>query len=389
MEQLILVAMALVLMVIGGLLIAGGRGLARMESGLPLDNPDPWPGVALLVPVAGAAPDLAANLISLLSQDYPDYQVIFITKEMADPATPVIAALIPEYPRSRLILSGPARSCGQKNHNLLAGLKALGEGAEILVFCDSTRLAPANWLKSMVLPLVRGEVPVVSGYHHVFPQDQGLATWGRAITVLILYLTKPIPRLNQPWGGATAIKRQVFEDLQVAGLWSRNVVDDVSLAALLQEKGLKVGLAAGASLHTPLQGETLASWSDWLTRQWLYLKFCLPGSWLAVGFSFYLLAALVLLSGVRLLAAALGFSLGPAWPGAVFLAGLTGLAAALKTIHPQPVRLRTWLPAFYGAMGMAVWCHLRTWRTREIHWRGISYRVGWQGRVVGIKQRKT
>jgi hypothetical protein len=142
---------------------------------------------------------------------------------MADPATPVIAALIPEYPGSRLILSGPATNCGQKNHNLLAGLKALGEAAAILVFCDSTRLAPANWLKSMVLPLVREEVPVVIGYHHVFPRDRRLTTWGRAITVLILYLTKPIPRLNQPWGGATAIKRQLFEELQVARMWSRNV----------------------------------------------------------------------------------------------------------------------------------------------------------------------
>ncbi|MEW6660544.1 MAG: glycosyltransferase [Thermodesulfobacteriota bacterium] len=387
MEQLILGAMAVVLLLMSGLLIAGGRGLSRQNSGLGESEPTGWPAVALLVPVAGAAADLTANLRSLLCQDYPDYQVIFVTKEMADPATPVIAALIPEYPRSRLILSGPAVSCGQKNHNLLAGLKALGDTAEVLVFCDSTRLAPNNWLKSMVLPLVRGEVPVVSGYHHVLPQDQGFAAWGRAITVLILYLTKPIPRLNQPWGGATAIKRQDFEDLQVARMWSRNVVDDVSLAALLQEKGLPVGLAPGASLSSPYRGETLAGWRDWLTRQWLYLKFCLPGAWLALGFLFYLLAVLVILSGVQLLAAALTFSLGPAWPGAVFLAALTGLAGAMKNLHPQPARLRTWLPAFYGAIAMAVWCHLRTWRGREIHWRGISYRVGWQGRVVGIKDK--
>jgi len=385
MEWIVQSAMVLMLLVFAGLLLVGGRGLARGESGLRPDNPDSWPPVALLVPVAGAAPDLAANLISLLSQDYPDYQVIFITKEMEDPATPVIAALIPEYPRSRLILSGPAVSCGQKNQNLLAGLKAAGETPEVLVFCDSTRLAPANWLKSMVLPLVRREAQVVSGYHHVFPQDQQIAAWGRAITVLILYLTKAFSRLNQPWGGATAITRRLFQDLKIGELWAQNVVDDVSLAALLQEKGLRVELAPGESLITPVKGDTLTAWRDWLTRQWLYLKFCLPGTWLAVGFLFYLLAALVLLAGLRLLAAPLGFSLGPAWPGAVFLAAFTGLAAALKTLHPQPVRLRTWLPAFYAAIGMAVWCHLHTWRSREIHWRGISYRVGWKGRVVGIK----
>jgi cellulose synthase/poly-beta-1,6-N-acetylglucosamine synthase-like glycosyltransferase len=341
--------------------------------------------VALLVPVAGAAADLTTNLRSLLTQDYPDYQVILVTKDLADPATSVIAALIPEYTHTRLILSGPAVSCGQKNHNLLAGLQAAGETPEVLVFCDSTHLAPANWLKAMVLPLVRGEA-VVSGYHHVLPQDQGLAVWGRTITVLILFLVKGISWLNQPWGGATAIKRRLFEDLQVARLWAHNVVDDVSLGVLLQEQGLRVGLAAENSLITPLSGETLGGWRDWLTRQWLYLKFCLPGTWLAVGLLFYLLAGLVLWSWLSLLTAPLGFSGALVWPGAVFLAALTGLALALKTLHPQPSPLGAWLTAFYAAIFMAAWCHLRTWRMREMRWRGISYRVGWKGRVVGINK---
>ncbi|OGP71415.1 MAG: hypothetical protein A2Z73_07350 [Deltaproteobacteria bacterium RBG_13_60_28] len=386
MEGLISGAMAAVFLIFGALLLAGGRGLARKESGLGTDDPAACPAVALLVPVAGAAPDLAANLRSLLSQDYPDCQVIFITRDLEDPATPIIAAIIPEYPRARLVLGGPAVSCGQKNHNLLAGLRAVGASPEILVFCDSTRLAPVNWLKEMVAPLVRGEATVISGYHHVLPQDQGMASWGRAITVLILYLTKAVPWLNQPWGGATAIKRRVFEDLQVRELWARNVVDDVSLAALLQEKGLGVGLAAEASLLTPLEGETLAGWSNWLTRQWIYLKFCLPGTWLAGGLFLHLLAVLVLLAGLRLLAAPLGFPLSPVWPGAVFLAALTGLSVALKAMHPQAAPLRTWLPAFFAAIFMAAWCHLRTWPSREIHWRGISYRVGWKGRVVGIRE---
>jgi len=385
MEGLISGAMAAVLLIFGALLLAGGRGLAREESGLGTGDPAAWPPVALLVPVAGATPDLAANLRSLLSQDYPDWRVIFITRGLEDPATPIIAAIIPEYPHSRLVLSGPAVSCSQKNHNLLAGLGAVNKDTEILAFGDSTHLAPANWLKGLVAPLLRGKAVVASGYHHVLPQDRGLATWGRAITVFFLFLAKAIPWLNQPWGGATAIKRRVFEDLRVRELWSRNVVDDVSLAALLQEKGLGVELAPGASLLTPLKGETLRGWSDWLTRQWIYLKFCLPGSWLAGGFLFHLLAVLVLLAGLGLLAAPLGLPLAPVWPGAVFLAALTGLSVALKAMHPQAAPLRTWVPAFFAAIFMAAWCHLRTWPSREIHWRGITYRVGRKGRVVGIK----
>lgn len=385
MEGFVIGAMAAVLLLINGLLWAGGRALARNRSEFDQDNPASWPAVALIVPVAGAPGDLAANLRSLLTQDYPDYQVIFSTKDLADPATPAIAALMPEHPRARLVVSGPAVGCGQKNHNLLAGVRAAGETPEILAFCDSTRLAPRDWLKGLVLPLIRGKAQVVSGYHQVLPRDQSFAAWGRTVTVLFLFITKGISCLNQPWGGATAIRRRVFEDLQVAPLWASNVVDDVSLAALLQERGLRVGLAAGGSLTTHTSGETLGSWQDWLIRQLLYLKFCLPGSWLAVGLLLYLLAGLVLFSGLALLGAVQGDSLFYPWAGAVFLAALTGAALFLKRLHPRPPSLRWWLPAFFGAIFMAAWCHLRNWGTREIQWRGITYRVGWKGRVVGRK----
>ncbi|MFZ5451840.1 MAG: glycosyltransferase [Thermodesulfobacteriota bacterium] len=386
MESFIFGAMAVVLLLFSALLLAGSRALVRRKAEIVTTESARWPPVALMVPVTGAAANLRDNLRSLLTQDYPDYQVIFSTKDLADPATPVIAALIPEYPRACLLVSGPAVSCGQKNHNLLAGVRAAGESTEIFAFCDATRQAPPNWLKGLVLPIAQGREVVVSGYHHVLPQDQGLAVWGRAVTVLFLYLTKGISRLNQTWGGATAISRRVFQDLEVARLWSHNVVDDVSLAALLQAKGLRVGLALGDSLITPIAHDTLASWRDWLIRQWIYLKFCLPGAWVALGLVFYLLAGLVLFSGLNLVAALLGVSWLPLWPGVLFLAGLAGLAVFLKTLHPQPPSLGLWLPAFFAAIFMGAWCHLLNWGEREIHWRGISYRVGWKGRVVGIKK---
>ncbi|RJR34854.1 MAG: glycosyltransferase family 2 protein [Deltaproteobacteria bacterium] len=387
MDGFLVAAMAAVLLLIGVLLIVGSRALERAKSKLDLDSPGPWPAAALIVPVAGAASNLAANLRSLLTQDYPDYQVIFVTRDQSDLATRAIAALIPEHPRSRLILSGPASQCGQKNHNLLAGVQAAGEEPEILVFCDSTRLAHSNWLKGLVLPLVKGEAPVVSGYHHVLPQDGSFAAWGRAVTVSFLFLTKGIARCNQPWGGATAISRRLFEDLGVRDLWAHNVVDDVSLAMLLQEKGLRVVLASGESLMTPISGDTLATWGDWAIRQWIYLKFCLPGSWLALGLFFYLLSGLVLWAGVRIAAAAVSSAPISAWPEAAFLGALTGMAISLKDLHPQPPRLRTWLPAFYAAIFMGAWCHLCNWPMGEIHWRGISYRVGWKGRVLGISNK--
>ncbi len=387
MEGFILGAMGLVLLILGVLVLVGGRALKDGSPGDQSKEPERWPPVALIVPLTGAAPGLGDRLNSLLTQDYSDYQVIFATRDREDPATEVIDSFIPRFPQARLALSGRATACGQKNHNLLAGLRTIGEGPEILAFCDSNQLAPAYWLKELVRPIALGKAAVTSGYHHIIPQDKRIATLGRAISVLTLYLTKGFKRLNQPWGGATGIARSLFESLGVAKLWAENVVDDVSLAARLIKAGILVGEAPGACLATPLGGETLTGWGQWLTRQWLYLKFCLPGTWLAAGLLQHLLALLVVLAGGRCLLGFMGWtSPASALTAAVFLALLTGLGAALRPLHPSPGPLKSWLPAFYAAIFMASWCHLKTCFTQELHWRGITYLVTWGGRVTEVRE---
>ncbi len=149
------------------------------------------------------------------------------------------------------MVAGPARICGQKNQNLLAGVRLAGETPEILAFCDSNQEAPRDFLRKLAAPVAKGDGVVTSGYHQAIPGDQRLATWGRAVSVLTLYLTKAVPWLNQPWGGATAIRRETFDSLNVARLWTETVVDDVSLAALLIRAHIPVQLSRGAELATP------------------------------------------------------------------------------------------------------------------------------------------
>jgi len=384
-EVLLSGAMALALAALGFLILAGGRALKPAPRD-PAAIPGRWPRVALIMPVAGADPGLAARLASFLRQDYPDYQMILVTRGPEDPATPVIRALLGAHPRARHVIAGPAAACGQKNHNLLAGLKVADPGATVLAFCDSNQMAPETWLRELVRPIALGQARVVSGYHHLLPQDRRLATLGRAVTVLVLFLTRGLAPLNQPWGGATAMARELFAALEVDRLWAENVVDDVSLAARLMTAGLRVGYPAGEALATPLGGESLGGWRAWLTRQWLYLKFCLPGTWLAGGAVVHLLLLLVFLAVLGVLLAPWGVLAPPAGIAAgLFLTLLTALGAVLRTLHPKPGPLGPWLAAFYATILMGSWCHLRTWFTRYLCWRGLCYRVGLRGKVLEVK----
>jgi|UniRef100_A0A7C5EPG5 ceramide glucosyltransferase len=378
--------MALVLAAFAGLLRVGGRALA-WETPAQEENPPRWPRLALIVPVAGASPGLARRLAALLDQDYPDYQVVFATRDREDPATRVIVDLLRQKPKGRLVLSGPARTCGQKNANLLAGLKLAGEGPEILAFCDSNQEALPDFLRRLAAPLARGQARVASGYHHIIPGDNLLATWGRAVTVLVLHLTKAIPRLNQPWGGATAIRRDLFTALKVERLWGETVVDDVSLAARLIKARIPVAFPPGATLATPLSGETWASWYSWLFRQWIYLKYYLPGSWLAAGLFLHLTAALVMGSLGLLFLGLLGLApLDHFWASLGFLGGLTTQTLILRRCHPGSSSPGLWLASSLAALLMASLVHLKTCLTQTITWRGLTYMVDWRGKVVSVRE---
>jgi cellulose synthase/poly-beta-1,6-N-acetylglucosamine synthase-like glycosyltransferase len=380
--------MGLLLLGIAYLAVSGRRNLRV----LGLDHPDipanSWPPISVIVPATGSDPAMISSIRALLCQNYPAFELLFVTSCMDDPATAVIRLEITGHPFAKHVCSGKATACSQKNHNLLAGVREADSAVRVLVFCDCGHLADPAWLKTMVAPMVIDQVQLTTAYHHVIPRTSSLAAVGRAVNVLFMHLAQSIPWLTQPWGGATAISRNLFQKLRVEELWAGNVVDDVSLVPPLRKAGVKAVLVPTACLSTPLEHETMSGWTEWLTRQILYLKFCLPFSWAAAGAILYLLAALVVLSATRCIAGSIGL-ISPAGillPLA-FLTALGGVGIFLRRLHPAPAPLWRWLISVYVTPIVSAWSHLKTLSAREIRWRGITYRVTWKGRVEEIRER--
>ena len=344
-----------------------------------------YPRVALIVPLTGNSPAIETALKSLLNQSYPDYETVLVTRDLADPATPLVLALLSHHPHSRHIVSGPAAGCSQKNHNILVGVGALGDSVEILVFCDSTHQARPNFLRELIHPLVTGAAVLTSGFHRIIPGDARVATLGMLQTVLTLHLLQGFAAIALPWGGATAMLRSTFYDYGIAGVLKTNVLDDFPLGQRLLRFGIRTAPVATAILDTPLAGQTMTGWNTWLTRQLFYAKYCMPGTWLAAALVVWVLAGPILLAVL----AGLGGLVGLAPPSLAlislgFLLTLTAIGAWCRTLVPHPVPWGPWLLAFYANIFMACWCYLKTWRTDTIAWRGISYRVTWGGRVREI-----
>jgi ceramide glucosyltransferase len=253
------------------------------------------------------------------------------------------------------------------------------------VFCDSTHQARPDFLRELLRPLVTGAASLTSGFHRIIPHDARVPTLGMLQTVLTLHLLHGFAFIALPWGGATAMLRSVFHAYGLAGVLGTKVLDDFPVGLRLLRFGIRTTPVATAILDTHLAGQTVDGWNTWLTRQLLYLKYCLPTTWLPSALVVWVLAGPILMAGLTVLGGMVG--LAPpslALTSLGFLLTLTAIGAWCRTLVPQPVPLGPWLLAFYANIFMASRCYLHTWRTDIIAWRGISYRVAWGGRVRQI-----
>ena len=174
----------------------------------------------------------------------------------------------------------------------------------------------------------------------------------------------------------------------MAALWAENVVDDVSLEPGPARLAFGVEVPRGARLYTRLEGETLGDWSRWLTRQWLYMKFCMLRTWLASGLVVHLLVAL----GAGLGDPAIGPLCGSGFRdpanccgGAV--PGRDGLAGDRpRALHPSPGPRRAVAGGVFGGHGHGQLVPLAVGVHQGMLWRGIAYRVGWRGRVIEVSR---
>jgi len=353
---------------------------SHAESGVEQFGTSPVIGV--VVPLTGNPPGMKACLESLLNQTLPGYEVIFVTSDMRDPAVRVVEEVLAANSRARHVTSGAATECCQKNHNLLAGIAALGEAAEILVFCDSTHLAPPYFLSDLAAPIVAGEAVMTTGFHRIIPWNSGLSTLGMLISVIAIHMLQGISFISQPWGGATAISRRAFEQYGVGSVWARDVVDDMSLGIHLQDHGIRVKSVPTACMTS--LGLAPRAWHAWLKRQIFFLKFYQPFAWAASAIVAYLLTTPVL-SVLACLFAVMGFvSLRTGLASLAFSAAFIGVGLAWRSLLPEWVPRWKWIVGAVCAGLMTAVCYVETCFCNVISWRGIAYRVALGGRVVEV-----
>ena len=365
----------------------GGLRLLRyVKSELAKPLSDFTPYVSVIAPCRGLDQDLKVNLKKLFVQDYPQYEIIFVTDSETDESIAVIEELRKEFSNidSQIVIAGQTKESGQKVHNLRSAAQQ-AEG-DVFVFVDSDARPNEQWLKNLVAPLKDESIGAASGYRWFFSAKGNFASalrsvWNASITSQLGANTKK----NFCWGGSTAIRKETFEKLNMTEQWRGTLSDDFALTRALQKENLPIHFAAKcltASIEDCGFGEML----EFTTRQMKITRVYAPhlwkaaliGSLLFVG-TFYLGIVLIIVRAllglsfilplvIVLLLFALG--VGKAW--------IRWHAVRLVLTDYKKEMRRSFLPQttlwFLGS-GLYLYNCISAAFSRQIVWRGIKYEL--------------
>ena len=270
----------------------------RRETSKPV--PDFHPFVSVIAPSRGLESGLTDNLRTLLSQDYPAYEVLFVFDRADDPAADVLNQLERGSVSACTIISGPAVDSGQKVHNLRVAVDKLDPRSEVVVFVDTDARPRHLWLRQLVAPLIDEKLGASSGYRWFVPLHGGFASRLRSVwNASIASALGEDRQKNFCWGGSTAIRRTVFERLNIRERWRGSVSDDFTVTTVLKEAKLPIHFTPNC-LVASVGDCDLSELFEFTTRQIKITRVYAPQLWkpLLLGSSLF---TIVFFGGILLL----------------------------------------------------------------------------------------
>ncbi len=385
---------------LGILSLRGGKRFAeylRLDTARPL--PDFTPFVSVIAPTRGLDQGLHENLTALFQQEYPAYEIVFVTDSAGDPSLRVIeevkrssAVALPhavdkaKQIATRVVIAGAATDSGQKVHNLRVAVGEINSRSEVLVFVDADARPQVHWLRSLVAPLHDQRIGAATGYRWFIPLHGGLAShlcsvWNASIASALGERHDK----NFCWGGSTAIRRETFERLNIRERWRGTVSDDFALTNALKEAHLPIHFVP-ACLTASLEDCTFRELVEFTTRQLKITRVYASHLWKAALIG-SLLFVLVFFGGIVLVSARalLGRSF---WLPLLLLCVIFVLGALKAYVRLRAVQLP--LAKYSRELSRTLPAHLLLWPitsalflyngiaamfSRRIEWRGIRYEL--------------
>ncbi len=391
---------------LGLLSLRGGVRFARyVQAEVSREYGEFTPFVTVFVPLRGIDEGLKENIAAVLAQDYPNYEIVFVSDDENDQAWRVVEDARRSFagesdPAMQTIVAGRATDRGQKVHNLSVAVRQANAKSEVLVFVDSDARPRRDWLCSLVAPLQDVSIGAATGYRWFVPVRGGFASNLRSVwNAAIASALGADGKKNFCWGGSTAIRRSTFEKCKVNEHWRGTVSDDFALTRAVHEAGLPIKFVPQC-LTPSFESCSLRELVEFTTRQLKITRAYAAHLWKAVLFG-SVIFVITFFGWIALVAARVYLQLPIAMPLVLLLilfamgamkshlrlravaaiindARVTCFASTLAHISLWPAASALYL---YNALVAAV--------SRRIEWRGIIYELKSPNETVIIRQQES
>ena len=352
-------------------------------------NTDPGfyaPRTAVICPCRGIEPGLERNLVSLCEFDHQNYEVFFVLASESDPAHSIVKRVAAtSRAKAHVVLAGNPENCSEKVNNLRVAVEQVPEEFEVLVFADSDGRPGKSWLHHLVAPLLDSRIAATTTMRWFLPNDNGLPTallaaWNASVVTMLGPHSK-----NFCWGGGTAIRRAIFEQIGMLDAWQYSFSDDYSLTMMIERSRRQI-LFLPECLTPSYVHTDFAGLLEFTGRQMRITRVYRPQMW-ATAFATHFLYCLTLLIGF-IVAMNLTLASRPAFQVITLLSlppllaairgalRVIGVTDALPSLRSQ-IMSQSWI---YILLAMLVpFLYLVNFFSsimgRRIRWRGIDYEL--------------
>ena len=368
------------------LLWRGLQWLAYVRRRLKTDPGFYAPRTAVICPCRGVEPGLERNLVSLCEFDHQNYEIFLVLASESDHAYSIVKRVAASSRvKVNIVIAGKPENCSEKVNNLRVAVEQLSEEFEVLVFTDSDGRPGRSWLHRLVAPLSDSRIGATTTMRWFIPNQDDLPTallaaWNAAVVTMLGDHAK-----NFCWGGGTAIRRALFEEMGMLDVWQHSFSDDYSLTMMIERTARQIVFLPECLTPSYVQTD-FAGLREFTTRQVRITRVYRPQMWVTALATHFLYCFTLLLG--FLLAFELTLASRPAFHvttllvltmllaairGALRVVGVTEALPSLRSLVMSQAWIYILLPAMVPFLYLLNF--FASLFGRRLKWRGIEYEL--------------
>lgn len=239
--------------------LIGHRAIPRLaQTPLPDESTEvtdasQWPKVSVIIPARNEERNLEEALRSVLSLDYPNYELIVLNDRSEDYTGEILDRMAQEHPQLRVvhITDLPPGWLG-KNHALYQGAQA--SSGELLLFTDADIVMAPDTLRRTVAYLQQHQLDHLAVMPEIVSRSLGLSLFMNSFSVYFSLYARPWQVSNPRSkafvgvGAFNLLRRSAYEQVGTHQAIALRPDDDMKLGKLVKKYGFRQSAGNGLGL---------------------------------------------------------------------------------------------------------------------------------------------